>query len=479
MQVPPPISRRVFLQETAHGCAAGLAAAGLGGTLAARAEAEDAPRSPNETFGIAFIGLGGRGSHLLRSHGYWPRSELQKAGYAEPPQKPLPNVSVRALCDLYEGRLYAARAACGNYQQLPEIHRDYRRVLDDPTVDAVVIATADLWHGPIALAALQAGKHVYVEKCMTNTIAEAKALRDLARQSDRVVQVGHQNRHSTYHESAARLIREGVIGKVTVVQMTLGRNTPEGAYVGAVPPDASPSTLSWDLFLPPGSDLPFDAEKFFSWRKYSLFSTGIAGDLLSHEVDVANMMTGTRIPDRVTASGSIRHWKDGRDTPDVYSAVHEYEDANLTLTYNATLANSFDRRTTICGTDGTIVLSHELMVYAEPTSERYAEQFRQQKIHWNEPFIQLTGPGRKPELVTSPTLAWADGKGLTFTTVGDKVVDVTRLAVEEFHACCRSGARPRCSVEEGFDAAVTCHLGTMSYLQGRTVRWDRVHETAT
>ena len=477
MTSPDELTRRTLLDRSLAASAAGLFGAGL----LPRAFGQAAPASSssaNETIGLGFIGLGGRGSHLLRSHGYWPDSELRKAGYPEPPQKRLPGIAVRALCDVYQGRLDQARSTVEAYGDQPAVHRDYRRVLDDPSVDAVYIATTDLWHGRIALDAIRAGKDVYVEKCMTQTIAEAKQLRDLVRGSKRVLQVGHQNRHSTYHEYSQRLVESGVIGKVSVIQMSVGRNTEDGAYIGPIPSDASPDTVSWDLYRPPGDTSAFDPDKLFSWRKYYQYSTGIAGDLFSHEADAANMILGLEIPERVTASGGIYAWKDGRDTPDVYSVVHEYPDKGLSLTYNATLANGFDRKTTVCGSDGTLVLGFELRVFADPHSARYAQQFREGKLQWNKPFIEFLGPTRSPELVTSPTLAWAEGKGLTFTTVGDKVVDVTRLAIEEFAANVRERRRPICSVEEGYHAAVSCHLGTRSYLEGRSVRWDREKEEA-
>jgi predicted dehydrogenase len=477
MSQPDEISRRTFLDRSFTVSAAGL----LGASLLPRALAQDAPAassSPNDTIGLAFIGLGNRGSYLMRSHGYWSPEALAEAGYKQPPHAPLPGISLRALCDVYQGRLDDARAAAEPYGEKPAMHRDWRRVIDDPTVDAVYIATADLWHAPIAIAAIEAGKDVYVEKCMTQTIEEAKRLRDLVRASGRILQAGHQNRHSSYHEIAQRLIADGVIGKVSVIQMTLGRNTREGAYIQDVPSDASPDTISWDLFLPPGVEQPFDPERLFSWRKYFEFSTGIAGDLLSHEVDAANMVLGLDIPERVTASGGIYAWKDGRDTPDVYSVIHEFPARGLTFTYNATLANNFDRKATLCGSDGTMILGLELQVFADPKSARYERQFREQTMRKDQPFIEFKGPVRAPELVTSPTLSWADGKGLTFTTVNDKVVNVTRLAVEEFVANLRERKRPRCSIEEGFNSAVTCHLGTKSYLENRPIRWDRVKEEA-
>ena len=482
MPQPDDLTRRRFLDRSVTLSAAGL----LGSSLVARAAAQIAPqdaapaasKSPNEKLGLAFVGLGSRGQYLLRSFGYWSQAELTRTGRDEAPQKPMPDVAVRALCDVYQGHLETGRACVEPYGQTPAAHRDFRRVLDDPTVDAVVIATADVWHAPIAIAALEAGKDVYVEKCMTQTIAEAKRLRDLVRRTGRVLQVGHQNRHSTYQEYAQRLVKDGVIGNVSVIQMTLGRNTPEGAYVNPVPEDASPDTISWDLYLPPGLDVPFDPVKLFSWRKFFAFSTGIAGDLLSHDIDAANMVLGLEIPERVTASGGIYAWKDGRDTPDVYSVIYEYPARNLSLTYNATLANNFDRKTTLCGSDGTLVLGLDLKVFGDPKSERYAQQFRDKTMKKDVPFIEFDGPVRNPELVTSPTQSWAEGKGLTFTTVGDKVVDVTRLAVEEFRENVRQRKRPLCGVEEGFNAAVACHLGTLSYRERRPVSWDRVKEEA-
>src|SRR5689334_23040698 len=124
------LSRRAFLDRSVRASAAGILAGGLVGDLAAQ-EAAPPPKSANEKIGIAFIGLGGRGSHLIRSHGYWPDSELKAAGYKEPPQKPMPNIEVRALCDVYQGRLDNERASVEKYGDKPATYRDFRKVLDD------------------------------------------------------------------------------------------------------------------------------------------------------------------------------------------------------------------------------------------------------------------------------------------------------------------------------------------------------------
>jgi len=468
--LPDPVRRRLLADAARYSIAAGVFGSGW-----------PAIQDKNETIGIAFIGVGSRGSHLMRSHGFWPDSELKAAGYASPPQERIPGVAVRAVCDVYQRRLDEAVAACAKYGEHPAAHRDFRRVLDDKTVNAVLIATADVWHAPIAIAALQAGKDVYIEKCMTHSFGETKRLREVARASDRIVQVGHQNRHSTYHNLARSLVHDGVLGPVTVMQTAVARNTPSGAYLVDVPADATPERISWDLFVPPAPDgsrenVPFEPAQLFTWRRFWRYSTGIAGDLMSHEIDAADQILGLGIPDFVTASGGVYTWRDGRETPDVYSVIHEHRSKGVTFTYNATLASSFERKTTILGRDATLVLGLELAVYPDVASQKYSASLGSGKMSPGQPFIHFEGPTRDPKLTTSPTLAWAEGKGLTFTEFGGKKYDVTRLHLEEFHRCMRERKAPVCGVEEGYRVAVACHMGTRSYREGRPMRWDSAKE---
>jgi predicted dehydrogenase len=427
---------------------------------------------------VAVIGLGGRGSHVLRSHGYWPDEELRKTGYKEPPQKLLPGIRVLGVCDVYKPRVNAALGWLGQYGVKAKGFDDWRAVIDDPEVQAVIITTADLWHTPIALAAVQAGKDVYVEKCMSQTVEEAKELRRQVRASKCVLQVGHQNRHNTYQKIAARLYKDGVLGKVHVIQTAVGRNYPEGAYAGPLPPKEADRFIRWESYLPKELAGQRDLDKLFNWRKYWTFSTGIAGDLLSHDVDMANRVLELTIPDTATASGGIYAWLDGRETPDHYTVVHEYRDRGITFLYNASLANSFERETTILGTDATLVLGFKIEVFADHGSSRYAADLKAGKMATGEPFIRFEGPPTSAKLVTSPTMAWADGKGLTFTDVGGQRADVTRLALEEFYENVRTRRKPLCGVDEGFAVSVTCALGTKAYREGRPVRWDPAKEEA-
>ena len=473
-------SRREFLRASLGSAIAAGVAHGSPGERRQGPAAQRATSSPatNSTIGVAIVGMGNRGTYLLRAHGLWSAEHLEKDGITSPPYGLLPSCSIRAVCDVYQPRIDAALATCAKYGEHPVGHRDYRRVLEDKSVDAVLVSCADVWHAPIAIAALEAGKDVYVEKCMTNSFDEAKRLRETVRRTGRVLQVGHQNRHSSYHETARELIHKGTLGPITVIQTALNRGTREGAYVMPVPKDATPQNLSWELFMPPGREsTPFNPTHLFTWRRYWAYSTGIAGDLLSHEIDAAMYLCDLDVPDEVTASGGVYFWRDGRETPDVYTVIHEHKDRGLTFTYNATLANSFNQRKTwIMGREATLALQFDLSVYPDWCSTRYAKELAEGKMFPDHPFILIEGPPGAQSLSTSPTLAWADGKGLTFTYVGSSRLEVSRLAIEEFHECIRSRKQPRANVDEGFKVAAACHMGTKAYLEGRRVRWDRARE---
>jgi len=425
---------------------------------------------------VGVVGVGSRGSHLMRSFGYWPAEMMRKAGYSAPPQKRIPGVEIVAVSDVYLPRTVEARATVRQYGGDCRAYLDWRELVSAENVDAVVIATADLWHSPVAIAAVEAGKAVYVEKCMSQSIEEAKRLRDAVRARETVLQVGHQNRHSNYHKIARKLIEDGVLGEIHLVCMSMARGSTDGSYRSATPADFKEDLVNWECYQPPSKASERDPQKLFSWRCYWDYSTGISGDLLSHEVDALRMLTGVGVPASVCASGGRYVWHDGRETPDLYSVTHEYPEKNLSMVYSATLGSSYDRKTIVMGRDATLVLGLELSVFPDVHSTRYSEQLSVGKFSPNKAFIHFEGPTRDPKLVTSPTLAWAEGKGLTFTEVGGQKFDVTRLAIEEFIANIRENRKPICDVQEGFAVSATCVLGTESYRAGTTKRWDAVRE---
>ena len=156
-----------------------------------------------------------------------------------------------------------------------------------------------------------------------------------------VFQLGHQNRQLESHEKAREVVEKGIIGPINLVESTTNRNDPIGAWVYEIHPEASPRTIDWAQFQEAAeSDAPFSAERFFRWRCWFDYATGLAGDLFSHEFDAVNQILSIGIPHSVVSSGGIYFYKDGRDVPDVFQGVCEYPDRDLTLMYSATLSNS-------------------------------------------------------------------------------------------------------------------------------------------
>jgi predicted dehydrogenase len=284
-------TRRHFIQ------AAG-ATAGFAQSLAAQQ-----PVSANDRIRIATIGFGGMGSGDTR--------------YA----LSVPGVELVAVCDIYDGRLARARELYGN--QLFTT-RDHREILARKDIDAVIIATPDHWHSRITTEALDAGKHVYCEKPMVQSVDEGKAVIAAQQRNGRTFQVGSQYVTSLVYHKAKELLQAGAIGQLNMVEAWLDRNTAIGAWQYSIPPDASPSNIDWDRFLGNAPKHPFEPIRLFRWRNYRDYGTGVAGDLFVHLLSGLHFVTGSIGPDRVYATGGLRYWKDGRDVPDVMLALLDY-----------------------------------------------------------------------------------------------------------------------------------------------------------
>ena len=243
----------------------------------------------------------------------------------------LPGVKLIAACDMYKGRLDHARELWGS-----DIFttRDYREVLARKDVDAIIIGTPDHWHSRITIDASRAGKDVYCEKPMMQKIEQGKQVIAAQKETGRIVQIGSQYASSMVYQKAQQLLAAGAIGKVNMVEAWLDRNTAIGAWQYSIPPDASPETVDWDRYVEPTVKRPFDAMRFFRWRNYRDYGTGVAGDLFVHLLTGLHVATGAQGPTRVYATGGLRYWKDGRDVPDVMLATMDYPDFNLVLRVN-------------------------------------------------------------------------------------------------------------------------------------------------
>jgi predicted dehydrogenase len=449
-------------------------------------------RPPGDHVRVGIVGFGGEGESLGRCLGFahpdW--IEMEAENHRENPankslevfmgQEDL-NVSITAVCDVYDIRSERAQAAAANTNGpggatagQATAYRRYTELLESD-VDAVVIATPDHWHARIALDAVAAGKHVYVEKAMTHTEEEALQMYDAVTASDITFQVGHQQRQSETHIKAREVVDAGVLGHVSLVEVTTNKNAWWGAWLYHIDERGTPETIDWEQFQEPcGNKLPFSAERFFRWRCWWDYGTGLSGDLMSHEFDAVNQILSLGIPETVVSSGGIYYFKDGRDVPDVWQAVCEYPDRDLTLMYSATLANSLYRGQVFMGHDATTQVGQTLHITADQYSTRYAEQIADGVIDTSRPMFSYNPRTSGVDAVTSATAAYFAQRGLLYTYRDGKMVNSYHLHIKEWIEAIRGQAETSCGIERGFEEAITCHMATRAYREDRKVRWDPV-----
>jgi predicted dehydrogenase len=316
-------SRRKFLQQLG-GTALALTAGTLSGLAAEEREQRilhwEKKISANDNINIAAIGLGIMGHNNLNT------------------ALKIPGVKLVAVCDLYDGRLTRAKELWGNDLFTT---RDYRQILDRKDVDAVIISTTDHYHARITKDALQKGKHVYCEKPMVHRIAEGAGVVDAAQRSKKVMQVGSQRVSSLVYAKAKELYKSGEIGKLNIVNAVYDRQDALGAWEYTMPTDASTETVDWDRYIAGMPKMPFDPKKFFWWRNYRAFGTGVAGDLFVHLLSGTNFITNSYGPHKIFSSGQIAYWKDERDVPDVMTGIMEFPETAEHPTFQLTLQVNF------------------------------------------------------------------------------------------------------------------------------------------
>jgi len=250
----------------------------------------------------------------------------------------VPGVQLVAACDLYTGRLERAKELHGKDLFTT---RDYREILDRKDIDAVIIATSDNWHARIATAALEKGKSVYCEKPMVHQLKEGLPLIAAWQKSKKTMQVGSQRVSSIAYAKARELYRAGEIGQLTCIEASFDRQSALGAWEYTMPTDGSPTTVDWDRYIAGVPKEPYDAKKFFWWRNYRAFGTGVAGDLFVHLLSGIHTITGSNGPEKIYSTGQIAYWKDGRDVPDVMTSIMHYPATDTNPSFEVMLRVNF------------------------------------------------------------------------------------------------------------------------------------------
>ncbi len=412
------MTRRQFIDRSAR------AAAGVG-----LASLPDPVLGANEKLQLGFIGVGIRGDQLLRP------TVKQLADRAR----------IVAVCDTYQGYL---KRAVENVGANPAAYDDYRRLLDDKNVEAVVIATPEHRHVEMVIAALQAGKDIYCEKPLTHTIAEGEQMiQAQKRHGPRIIQVGTQRRSSPLYAKAREMVQSGMLGKVTFVRAFWYRNSLKPQWRYPIPPDASPQTANWMAFLGPAKKRPWDPARYFQWRLYWDYSGGIATDLMTHQVDAVHLVLGDHTPETATASGGIYLWKDAREVPDTFHAAVTYK-SGFSVDYSCMFGNQrYGYGEQFFGTEGTLEIMNMRTLN-----------------FWPEKFTE-GGKDATPEKVKARAEITLEAKELDPT-------DATLLHLRDFVDCAKARKEPHCSLEAGDQASVPCHLATISLHKKRQVFWD-------
>jgi len=391
-------------------------------------------RGANDKVNIGWIGVGTRGYAGLD----WLHTAAAN------------DVKITAICDTYQGNLARAKDRMQTvWGNLPATYNDYRELLADKSIDAVYIMTPEHLHHDMTIAALRAGKHVYIEKPLAHTIEEGFDIIKAWQQSGKVVQVGTQNRSSSLYKKAKDLIKQGMIGEVHYVRAFWYRNSlpDDPAWRYAIPPDATPQNTDWNKFLGTAPKHDWDPQRYFQWRLYWDYSGGISTDLLVHQTDIVNFMLNKTVPKSCMASGGIYRWtdkKDDRDVPDCLSAVYEY-DSNFHINYSCYFGNDhYGYGEQLCGNEGTIEVMNRQDLYFTPESYR----------------------GKAPDSIKNRQPIHLNGK--TDFNESDGAINHFRNFIQSV----LGKELPIAPPPVGQQAAISGHMATISFKNQKKVIWD-------
>ena len=441
-------SRREFLGISGTAAGASLAANAMLPQFRPLLDAlATVPASDRVRFGM--IGVGMQGSGLLSQ-------SIQ-----------LPGVECAAACDLYDGRHTLAREIVR--ADLP-VTRRYQALLDNKDIDCIVAAVPDHWHRQIVVDAVSAGKDVYCEKPMSHSAADGVAMVDAAQKSGRIVQIGSQRVSSQICAKAREMVSQGMLGDLMLVEGWLGRNDPNGAWQYPPPSDLSLRNLDWDTWQGNVPKRPLDPAIFARWRCWKEYGTGVAGDLLVHLISgMMVMLSINEAPKQAMSVGGIRHWKDGRNMPDVHAVLYYYGDLPVYMRLN--LATEMPETYRIQGSKGVLEVNEFGLSFTPQTGtdsspSYYAGGFPRAMrdayvSKWHEEHDPKLGQEAMQESISFRGPDYDDIKPHLWTYF--EAVRTRKPVVED--------------VVFGHHAALACHMANESYFRKNAVLWDEASKS--
>jgi predicted dehydrogenase len=398
----------------------------------------------NERIGIGFIGFGLIGKrHVLDF-------------------KQMPDANLVAVAEVHKGRLDEAAATLGGS---PRSHGDFRRLLEDRDVDAVVVSTPDHWHALMTMMACAAGKDVYVEKPLSLFVREGRWMVDVAHRHKRVVQVGTQQRSGPHYQKARELIRSGHIGQVVSVRMCSYRNIMPG--FGSPPDGDPPAGLDYDLWLGPAPKRPYNPNRaLYHFRWHWDYSGGQMTNLGQHSLDIVHWFLGALAPKAVTSSGGRFALQDNGETPDTQDSLFEHDGWTASWSCReASRGAAPSSALEFCGTRGSLTISRKgFIVTPDPAIQPEAAVPRFGGAH---PVGGPSGTGDRNSS-TKRTEAIEDRTGDEY--------DQFRRHAGNFLDAIRTRHDPISDLESGHRVVTACHLANLSLRLGRKLRWDSKRE---
>ena len=450
MKTKKDLSRREFLQTGAVAAGSLLAARSgkAGNTVLLDPHPLDSAAqvvSASDRVRFGMIGVGMQGSGLLTS------------------AIALPGVECVAAADLYDGRHTLAREITNN-PNLP-VTRHYQELLGRKDIDCIVAAVPDHWHKRVVVDACNAGKDIYCEKPMSHTAEQGFDMVAAAQKNSRIVQIGSQRVSSVLGAKARDLYREGAIGDVEMIELTLGRNDPTGAWVYPPPPGLSPENLYWDTWLNDAPKIPFNKYHFARWRCWKEYGTGVGGDLMVHLLSGMQFTLGWNEPPRsACALGGIFRFPDGRNMPDIHAVLFDYH--GIPVYVRLGLGTETPELARFMGPKG-ILDAGEFEIRHSPqrgidlSPSYYAQGFPQKM---RDEYTKQWHAEHDPAVGTEPFQADTIYKGWDW--------DDVRPHLWNFFQAVKTRKPVVEDAVFGNHAAIACHMANESYFRKKPVFWD-------